>query len=602
MYSRIVSILFYMFFTCVIFNPRVNGFTIYFYLFVPFLDPSFLRFLTSTARSWSGPLLVAVAVSLLGSPSVAVRVVSIAICIGYLMYTMGRHICYLHHWMAINVAFAIVQFGLYYVDKGLAAQLGPTLLARTIWGQYATATYSNFYEIFYFARASGFSREAGFFSSLLVSSLIAHLLTEKVNKRIVAMYCVGLFICFSKSSLFIFIFLALFPFRQKLRLIHPLLVLTVFIGVVGLTGLYLESHTFFGSTTFSHRLGGYPFMLQEKLEDLLGGVTAEYVRSHYMYMPSFRLIEYELSSGVPFAGLPANVAEMGLFSALLLFGVVAFTASDGFVMLLLLLLTSTVSLTTVSSFVCIAYLILYWPRFAAFRAKRTWFMQERFVLSPLGRSDFRRKKTIRFASAPWKRKVLVVTGPAPRSGKTFVAVNLAGINTAAGKRVLLMDGDLRRGRIGFLFGLSGRTGLAQVLDGQVDVDRVIRSVGTSGGLDVIPAGDLLTDPVQLLANGRLAQLLRQLAPRYDLIIIDTPAMLLANDACLAAPLAGSTVLVADSGPRVERELDETVKQLDRIGANTIGVILNAMPGPSEEPTRTYVGRVAARRRRASMPF
>jgi capsular exopolysaccharide synthesis family protein len=601
MYSKIVSVLFYMFFTCVIFNPRVNGYTIYFYLFIPFLDPSYLRFLTATARSWSGPLLVAVAVSLLGSPSVAMRVISIALCIGYLMYTMGRRICYLHHWMGINVAFAIVQFAVYYVDRGLAAQLGPTLLAQSIWGQYATRTYSNYYEIFYFARASGFSREAGFFSSLLVASLIAHLLTEKVNKKLVAMYCVGLFICFSKSSLILFIFLALFPLRHKLRLIHPLLVFTAFIGVVGLTGIYLGSHDFYGSTTFAHRFNGYPFLLDAKLEDLLGGVTADDVRSRYMYLPAFRLVETEIASGVPFAGLPASIAEMGLFSALLLFGVVAFTASDGFVMLLLLLLTSTVSITTVTSFVPIAYLILYWPKFAAYRAKRTWFMQERFALTPLERFDFRRSKRLRFAAAPWKRKVLVVTSPAPRSGKTFVAANLAGINAAGGKRVLLIDGDLRRGRIAFLFGLSGNAGLAQVLEGRTDVDRVIRSVGTSGAVDVIPAGDLFVDPAQLLSNGRLARLLQQLAPRYDLIVIDTPAVLSIDDACLVAPLGGTTVLVAQPGQRRD-ELEEAVRQLDQVGAHIAGVIFNAIPPASEERTRAPASGFAPRRRHASIPY
>src|SRR5476649_222266 len=151
MYPRVISLLFYMFFTCVIFNPQVSGFTIYLYVFIPFLDPDFSRFLASTFRRWSGPLLVAVAVSLVGSPTVAVRVLSIAICIGYLLYTMTRRISYLHQWMAINIVFAMLQFVLYYVDKDLAMQLGPSQLAAMIWGDYATLAFSNFYEVFYFA-------------------------------------------------------------------------------------------------------------------------------------------------------------------------------------------------------------------------------------------------------------------------------------------------------------------------------------------------------------------------------------------------------------------------------------------------------------------
>jgi len=75
-------------------------------------------------------------------------------------------------------------------------------------------------------------------------------------------------------------------------------------------------------------------------------------------------------AGVPFAGLAATVAEMGIFSALILFGVIAFTASDGFVMLIFLLISATVSVTTVTSFIPLAYVICYWPRFSAYSAHR----------------------------------------------------------------------------------------------------------------------------------------------------------------------------------------------------------------------------------------
>jgi capsular exopolysaccharide synthesis family protein len=576
-----------MFFTCVILNPRINGFTVYFYLFVPFLDPKFFRFLSATARNWSGPLLVAVAVSLIGSPSVAVRVISIALCVGYMMYTMGRRICYLHPWMMINVGFAIIQFAAYYVDRNLAEMLGPTALSKMIWGEYATRTYSNYYDIFYFARAAGFSREAGFFSSLLVSSLIAHLLTEKINKKIVTMYCIGLFLCFSKSSLILFIFLALWPLKSRLRPIHPVFIFVAFFCFVGLVGIYLGAHTFYGSTTFSHRLGGYPFMLDAKLEDLLGGVDSNDVQRHYMWMPNFRLVEYEISSGVPFAGLPATIAEMGLFSALLLFLVIAFTASDGFVMLLLLLITSTVSVTTVTSFAVIAYLILYWPQFAAYRAKRAWLIQSHFTLTPLNRPDARRPKRLSFASAPWKRKVLVVTGPSPRSGKTYVAANLAALNAAAGKRVLLIDGDLRRGRLAYLFGLSGSAGLAQVLEGQTDGERVVRSVDVCG-IDVITAGGAMADPQHLLGNGRLPRMLQKMASSYDLIIIDTPAVCSVDDAVLIAPLGGSTVLISEPGWRSDDEIDEAMQRLDGTGASVDGVIFNRIPRPQVEGAQGHI--------------
>lgn len=370
MYCRLISALFYMFFTCVILNPQVNGVTLYIYLVIPFLDPEFSRFLASTARRWAGPLLIA-AVSALTLPSASVRVVSIAICIGYLMYTMERRISYLHPWMIVNVLFAIVQFAMYYVDHDLAMQLGPTNLAELVWGGYATSTYTNFFEVFYFARVSGFSREAGFFSSLLVASFLLYLLSDSPNKKVIAIYLIGLFISFSKSSMSLFLFAALYPMRDKLRAVHPLTVLIAYFVVTAAISVYLASNDFFDSETFGHRLAGYAFLFDARLEDIVHGITAKDIILHYKYLPYIRLIQGEMEdAGVPFAGLAATVAEMGIFSALTVFGVIAFTASDGFVMLIFLLVSATVSVTSVTSFIPLAYLICYWPRFDAYRANR----------------------------------------------------------------------------------------------------------------------------------------------------------------------------------------------------------------------------------------
>lgn len=359
-----------MFFTCVILNPQVNGITLYIYLVIPFLDPEFSRFLASTARRWAGPLFIA-AVSALTLPSAAVRVLSIAICIGYLMYTMERRISYLHPWMIVNVLFAIVQFAMYYIDHDLAMQLGPTNLAELVWGSYATSTYTNFFEVFYFARVSGFSREAGFFSSLLVASFLLYLLSDSPNKKVIAIYLIGLFISFSKSSMSLFLFAALYPMRDKLRAVHPLTVLIAYFVVTAAISVYLASNDFFDSETFGHRLAGYAFLFDARLEDIVRGITAKDIILHYKYLPYIRLIQGEMEdAGVPFAGLAATIAEMGIFSALIVFGVIAFTASDGFVMLIFLLVSATVSVTSVTSFIPLAYLICYWPRFVAYSANR----------------------------------------------------------------------------------------------------------------------------------------------------------------------------------------------------------------------------------------
>jgi hypothetical protein len=387
MYPRVISFLFFFFFTCVVLNPQVGTMTIYLYLFIPFLDPSFTRFCMATIRRWSIPLAVALAVTMIGSPMAGVRVASIAICIGYLLYAKERKIFYLHHWMMFNIGFATIQFVLWYVDQGLAIKFGPRAVAQLVWGDFATPAYTNFFEVFFFARVSGLSREAGFFSSLLVASLCVYLMTEeKRNKWIVMAYFYGLVISFSKSSMLLFVFAALYPFRNQLRTTHPLIVFCIFaVGVTGFS-VFLAQHNFYGSDTFGHRFGGYPFMLQARLEDIMFGINAQDVLKHYKYLDYIRLIEPDIEvANQPFAGLPSVIADMGIFSAVLLFGLVAFTASDGFVLLLLLLISSTVSITTVTSFVPLGYLLLYWPRFKQYVAQKKFEAWRRASSAAFGR-------------------------------------------------------------------------------------------------------------------------------------------------------------------------------------------------------------------------
>ncbi|NYH14495.1 hypothetical protein [Paraburkholderia bryophila] len=369
MYARLISVLFYMLFTCVVLNPQVGGFTIYLYIFVPFLDPDFSRFIAGTARKWSTPLFVALVASAIGSPSMAMRVASLAICVGYLMYTYERRIAYLQPWIAFNVVFAIVQFTMYYVDRPLSYQLGPTAIAKMVWGPYATLTYTNFFEVFYFSRVSGLSREAGFFSSLLVSSFIIYLYTEKPSKKMIAIYFIGFFISFSKSTAVLFIATLLYPFRHNLKRIHPLVVLVLFSAAMCIFSLYLAAHDFFESDTFGHRFSGYAFLFDAQIDDLIKGIDQHEIVRRYGNLQYIKLVRTDIETS-GFAGLANNVAEMGLFPAIIVLVVIAISVNDGFSMLILLFLTSTLALLSVTSFISLAYLIAYWPRFSPYSRDR----------------------------------------------------------------------------------------------------------------------------------------------------------------------------------------------------------------------------------------
>ncbi|MDR5806819.1 CpsD/CapB family tyrosine-protein kinase [Caballeronia sp. LZ019] len=203
-------------------------------------------------------------------------------------------------------------------------------------------------------------------------------------------------------------------------------------------------------------------------------------------------------------------------------------------------------------------------------------------------SRFGRRQRSALAADRSGSNVLVVTGPTAGVGKTFIAANLAGVNARAGKRVLLIDADLRHGRVASLFGLPPGAGLAHWLAGRTDATAAVRPVDVPG-LHVMTAGGTLADPSELLANGRLQELLRELSPAYDLIIIDTPAILAFDDASTVAALGGSTIVVARPGPRSEEEIDDAVSVLQRSGANVAGVVFNTAP--------RRAGDMVARRRR-----
>ena len=372
MYAKVISMLFYMFFTCIVFNPQISGVTIYLYVMLPMLDPGYISYLTATFRRWAVPLGLTVLICLLSSPMAAAKILSVAICVGYLAYTFSKRIAYLNLWMAINIIFGMAQFVLYYLDYDLSVQLGPDAVSQMLWGASATQTNTNFYEILFFARVCGFSREAGFFASLLVASFALYLMQGgPKSKKMIALYCVGLVISFSKSSLVLVIFALFYYMRRPLRAIHPLVSIIGFTAISMAVALYMNQHDFFGSETFAHRLAGYPFMLDARFADLIKGVTSAQLNAEYDYLPYVHMNAdlYEISD-VTFSSIPGLVADMGLIAALALIGILAFTASDGFVILLFLLITATVSITMVTSFVPLAYLICYWPRIAAYNARQ----------------------------------------------------------------------------------------------------------------------------------------------------------------------------------------------------------------------------------------
>lgn len=172
-----------------------------------------------------------------------------------------------------------------------------------------------------------------------------------------------------------------------------------------------------------------------------------------------------------------------------------------------------------------------------------------------------------------RNRVVAIGGPAPGVGKSFVCVNLALLLASPRRKVLLVDADLRRGRLHREFGLERTPGVAEVVGGGVTLDQAIHATGTEG-LDLLPAGALPDDPTTVLESPRLQELLAEAGKRYDVVVVDTPAILAVTDPALVARHAGLNLLVLRAGEHPLEEISLSVKRLAQNGAQVGGAILN----------------------------
>ena len=172
-------------------------------------------------------------------------------------------------------------------------------------------------------------------------------------------------------------------------------------------------------------------------------------------------------------------------------------------------------------------------------------------------------------------KTILVTSSVPYEGKTFVSCCLAGVFAQEpGKRVLLIDADLRKPRVGRSFGVNGNAppgGLSLVLRGQQDARDALLNAKESG-LCLLPAGPIPQDPAELLSSPNMELTLRSLAAEFDWVVIDSPPVVAMADAGILAPLCDGILLVVQQ----ERTSAKLVKQtIQRLGQKHIcGVVLN----------------------------
>lgn len=173
---------------------------------------------------------------------------------------------------------------------------------------------------------------------------------------------------------------------------------------------------------------------------------------------------------------------------------------------------------------------------------------------------------------PEKTATMVITSSAPAEGKTTCASNLAVALAGVGRRVLLVDADLRRPSLAQRFRLGRVQGLSHILIGQCG-DEVAQESGVQG-LYVLASGIIPPNPAELLSRPALEQALQRWQQRYDHVIFDTPPVLAVTDAVVVARQARNALLVTRVGTTRDRALRQAVSLLREAGAEILGAVLN----------------------------
>ncbi|GMG92684.1 polysaccharide biosynthesis tyrosine autokinase [Cupriavidus metallidurans] len=173
-----------------------------------------------------------------------------------------------------------------------------------------------------------------------------------------------------------------------------------------------------------------------------------------------------------------------------------------------------------------------------------------------------------------RNNVVVFTGPSPEAGKSFVSVNFAVVAAAAGRKVILVDSDLRRGLLNERFKVSRKPGLTEALTG-TRLDKVIQH-DVAPGVDFIATGAEPPLAADLLQSPGMDTLLAELRSRYDLVLIDTPPVLAASDAGILAPKAGAVFMVARADKTTTAELTAARRLVEQTGGEIKGVLFNGL--------------------------
>ncbi|NLS13543.1 polysaccharide biosynthesis tyrosine autokinase [Vibrio sp. SM6] len=184
------------------------------------------------------------------------------------------------------------------------------------------------------------------------------------------------------------------------------------------------------------------------------------------------------------------------------------------------------------------------------------------------------RTSLHFAMMEAKNNVVMISGPAPGIGKSFVSTNFAAVAAKTGQKVLLIDGDMRKGYLQQCFGLDSNDGLSDHLAAKIGLNDAVKQTQIEN-LDIMTRGQVPPNPSELLMHPRFKALVDWASEEYDLVIIDTPPILAVTDPSIVGAIAGTTLMVARYSLNSIKEIEFARNRFEQSGIEVKGVILNA---------------------------
>ncbi len=196
--------------------------------------------------------------------------------------------------------------------------------------------------------------------------------------------------------------------------------------------------------------------------------------------------------------------------------------------------------------------------------------------SPVAEAFRSLRTNLEYSSVDNPARTMLVTSSGESEGKSTIAANLAIVEAQSGKKVVIVDGDMRRPKVHVQFNKSNRRGLSDVVTGKLTIDDVVKTYDQVENLSVITCGTIPPNPSELLGSERMSQTLKDLEERFDLVIIDTPPMIVSDAQILSSKVDGVIFVVIPGQTRAIAAL-RPMEELRRIDSTVMGVVANKIP-------------------------